>query len=177
MISLILRRVILAGCLFIGLWWIIDQVERARREAPLVMTGNIERIVIDKSDRTMAIYQNEIRLKTYRIALGFAPAGDKLRQGDGKTPEGVYKIDRRNDASQFHLSLGIDYPQPQDRARAAKGGYSPGGDIFIHGQPNGLDETLRVKGDWTNGCVALLNSQMREIWDHTPIGTLVEIRP
>ena len=116
-------------------------------------------------------------MREYRIALGFAPEGDKARQGDGKTPEGLYKIDRRNDRSKFYLSLGIDYPQAQDRQRARAGGYDPGGDIFIHGQPNQIAEGYRVKGDWTEGCVAIDNAQIAELFAATPIGTEVEIRP
>ena len=141
------------------------------------LRGNIDRILIEKGARRLTAYQDGKRVREYRIALGFAPEGDKARQGDGKTPEGIYKIDRRNDRSKFHLSLGIDYPQPEDRARAKKGGYSPGGDIFIHGQPNALPEGFKLKGDWTAGCVALTNTEMREIWAVTPIGTKVEIRP
>ncbi len=86
-------------------------------------------------------------------------------------------MDRRNDRSKFHLSLGLDYPHPEDRARAASGGYSPGGDIFIHGQPNALPEGFKLRGDWTAGCIAVTNAEMREIWAVTPIGTVVEIRP
>ena len=141
------------------------------------LRGNIDRILIEKGARRLTAYQNGKPVREYRIALGFTPEGDKIRQGDGKTPEGLYKIDRRNDRSKFHLSLGIDYPQPEDRARAKKGGYSPGGDIFIHGQPNQIAEGYRVKGDWTEGCVAIDNHQIEELFAATPMGTAVEIRP
>ena len=141
------------------------------------LRGNIDRILIEKGARRLTVYQDGKRVREYRIALGFTPEGDKVRQGDGKTPEGIYKIDRRNDRSKFHLSLGIDYPQPEDRARAKKGGYSPGGDIFIHGQPNQIADGYRVKGDWTEGCVAIDNAQIAELFAATPIGTEVEIRP
>ena len=89
----------------------------------------------------------------------------------------TFTIDRRNSESAFHLSIGLDYPQPEDRARAAKAGYSPGGDIFIHGQPNALPDGLKIKGDWTAGCIALTNAEIEEIWAVTPIGTKVEVRP
>jgi murein L,D-transpeptidase YafK len=151
--------------------------ERVTLPPPPPLTGAIDRIVIDKSDRRMQLMQNGRMVRTYRIALGFTPEGDKRRQGDGKTPEGNFTIDRRNDQSAFHLSLGIDYPQEDDLKRAAKGGYSPGGDIFIHGQPNSVGDGFRLRGDWTNGCVAVTNREMREIWEVTPIGTPVEIRP
>ncbi|MFD1794582.1 murein L,D-transpeptidase family protein [Paracoccus aurantiacus] len=139
--------------------------------------GNIDRILIEKGARRLTVYQKGDLVREYRIALGFAPDGDKVKQGDGKTPEGVFKVDRRNDRSKFHLSLGIDYPQADDRKRARDGGYSPGGDIFIHGQPNQIAEGYRVKGDWTEGCIAIDNHQIEELFAATRIGTEVEIRP
>ncbi|MDQ2066443.1 L,D-transpeptidase family protein [Xinfangfangia sp. CPCC 101601] len=144
-------------------------------EAPL--TGPIERILVEKSARRITLYQDGIAVRVWPMALGFAPEGDKTREGDGRTPEGLFTINRRNDRSAFHLSLGLDYPQKDDIARARKGGYSPGGDIMIHGQPNAVREPFTVPGDWTAGCIAITNAQMREIWDHIPIGTKVEIRP
>ena len=141
------------------------------------LTGTVDRIVIEKAARRMQLLQDGKVVRTYRIALGFTPDGDKERQGDGKTPEGEFTIDRRNAESAFHLSVGLDYPRPKDRVRAAKGGYSPGGDIFIHGQPNALPDGFKLKGDWTAGCIALTNAEMREVWAVTPIGTKVDIRP
>ncbi len=151
--------------------------ERVPTLPPPPLTGQVDRIIIEKSARRMQLMQDGNVVRTYQIALGFAPDGDKDRQGDGRTPEGEFTIDRRNDRSAFHLSVGLDYPRPSDRARAAAGGYSPGGDIFIHGQPNALPEGFKLKGDWTAGCVAVTNVEMREIWAVTPIGTTVEIRP
>lgn len=116
-------------------------------------------------------------LRAYPVALGFSPEGDKAREGDGRTPEGRFTIDRRNAASAYTLSLGIDYPRPEDRARARKAGYSPGGDIMIHGQPNAVPDGSMLPGDWTAGCIALSNAEIREIWQVVPIGTPVEIRP
>lgn len=148
-----------------------------RPELSLPISGSIDRILIEKQTRRMAVYQQGRLVREYRIALGFTPTGDKARQGDGKTPEGVFKVNRRNDQSQFHLSLGLDYPLPKDRARARAGGYDPGGDIFIHGQPNRIADGFRVKGDWTDGCIAIDNHQIAELFAATPIGTEVEIRP
>lgn len=142
--------------------------------APLA--GQIDRIVIEKTARQMTLFKDGEAVRTYSVALGFEPDGDKVRQGDGKTPEGIYKIDRRNSQSAFHLSLGINYPLPEDRARAAAGGYNPGGDIFIHGQPNAMPDLTVLRGDWTAGCIAVSNAEMREIFKATPIGTVVEIR-
>ncbi|MGO4907507.1 murein L,D-transpeptidase family protein [Pseudorhodobacter sp. W20_MBD10_FR17] len=141
------------------------------------LTGAIDRIVVQKSARRMMLFQDSSVVREYRIALGFAPLGAKDRQGDGRTPEGLFKIDRRNAESAYHLSLGINYPRAQDLARAAKGGYSPGGDIFFHGQPNAWPDGAVVAGDWTAGCMALTDAEMREIWDFVPIGTAVEILP
>lgn len=141
------------------------------------LQGQIDRIVIDKSDRILSVWRAGKQLKTYSVALGFAPTGDKSRQGDGMTPEGLFRIDRRNDRSAYHLSLGIDYPQADDTSRARAAGVDPGGDIFIHGQPNQRPDGEVLAGDWTAGCIALSDDQIREIWDAAPAGTVVEIRP
>lgn len=151
--------------------------EQVNIPPPPAMSGKVDRIVIEKAARRMQLIQGGQPVRSYRIALGFSPEGDKDRQGDGRTPEGEFTVDRRNDQSAFHLSLGLDYPRPEDRDRAAAGGYSPGGDIFIHGQPNGIADGFKLRGDWTAGCIALTNVEMREVWAVTPIGTKVEIRP
>lgn len=144
---------------------------------PPPLVGQIDRIVIEKTARRMQLFQDDKVVRTYRIALGFTPEGDKQRQGDGKTPEGEFTIDRRNARSAFHLSLGLDYPQKGHRVRASEAGVDPGGDIFIHGQPNALPDGFKLRGDWTAGCIAVTNAEMREIWEVTPVGTKVEIRP
>ena len=144
---------------------------------PPELTGPIDRIVIEKGARRMMVYRDGSALRVYRIALGFAPEGDKMRQGDGKTPEGIFRIDRRNPESEYYLSLGIDYPQAEHRARAAAGGFSPGGDIFIHGQPDGVTGRQRIARDWTAGCIAVSNAIMDELWQVVETGTEIEIRP
>ncbi|WP_428547217.1 L,D-transpeptidase family protein [Profundibacter sp.] len=116
-------------------------------------------------------------MRTYKIALGFAPAGDKVQQGDGKTPEGMFTITRRNPDSKYHLSLGIDYPQADDIARAQAAGVDPGGDIFIHGQPNGFGKLATIPTDWTAGCIAVSDTEIEELWRVVQTGTTVEIRP
>lgn len=141
------------------------------------LRGKVDHILIEKAARRMTVYRGAAALKTYRIALGFAPAGDKLRQGDGRTPEGHFRITRRNGQSAYHLSLGLDYPQPEDLARARAGGYSPGGDIFIHGQPNQMNGLPTLRHDWTAGCIALADAEIEELWSVTATGTTVEIRP
>lgn len=175
-----LRRLLFALLLVVvgGLLWLyLEPTPETPPEQRIPITGQIDKIVIEKSARRMTLYQADTPLRSYQVALGFAPDGDKWKQGDGKTPEGEFKIDRRNKYSKFTLSLGLNYPRPADVERAKKGGYDPGGDIFIHGQPNSVPAGFKVKGDWTAGCIAVTNEEMREIWDHTPIGTAVHVRP
>lgn len=138
-----------------------------------------DKIVVYKSIRRMELWRGEGLLRQYRIALGANPVGHKQQQGDERTPEGDYVIDWRNPNSIAHLSLHISYPNAQDRARAAAAGVSPGGDIMIHGVANGWERygwILRFF-DWTDGCIAVTNSQMREIWTLVPNGTPITILP
>jgi murein L,D-transpeptidase YafK len=133
-------------------------------------------LVIDKSERLLIAYQNGRPVRAYRgLQFGDAPSGHKRFQGDERTPEGVYTIDTRNPRSSYHLSLRISYPNRSDRAFAGQYGRSPGGDIFIHGQPTGRPG--RMRGDWTDGCVALTNAEIEELWQIVPDGTPIEIRP
>ena len=154
--------------------WIMPQ---PAPPVPPPLVGSIDRIVIEKAARRMVVYRGDAALKTYRIALGSAPLGAKQRQGDGRTPEGSFTIDRKNAGSAFHLSLGISYPTKVDRARARAGGYDAGGDIMIHGQPNSLPQDAVVAYDWTAGCIALANPEIEEIFAAAEIGTKVEITP
>lgn len=167
--------VLLVVCAAVAVLVLMRPLPPAPDLPPLV--GAVDRIVVQKAGRRMMLYRQGELLREYRIALGFAPLGTKDRQGDGRTPEGLFKIDRRNDASAYHLSLGINYPRPADRARGTAGGFDPGGDIFFHGQPNALPDGAVIPGDWTAGCMALTNAEMREIWPAIPIGTEVEILP
>ncbi len=141
------------------------------------LTGRIDRIVVEKSARRLTVYRAGEALRSYGLALGFAPQGDKRRQGDGKTPEGLYRIDRRNGQSRFHLSLGLDYPHSDQITRARAAGFDPGGDIMIHGQPNGFSGRPTLTYDWTAGCIALSDRDIEELWRITPTGTPVEILP
>ncbi len=139
----------------------------------------IDLIIIEKSKREMTLLRDGAAVQTYRIALGFAPAGDKEREGDGKTPEGRYRINFKNPNSQFHLSLKISYPDADDRAAAKARGDDPGGDIFIHGTPGMRGAYLahaRIR-DWTHGCIAVTESEIEEIWRLVPVGAAVEVRP
>lgn len=144
---------------------------------PAGLTSPVRRILIEKTARRMTVFQQKGPARAYRIALGRTPEGDKTRQGDGRTPEGVFRIDRLNAQSRFHLSLGLDYPQQRHRDAARRAGRDPGGDIMIHGQPNQVPAGYRVKGDWTEGCIAVSDAEIEEIFARTSIGTEVEIRP
>lgn len=143
--------------------------------APL--TEQIDHILIEKSARLLTVFRDDKAVRTYKIALGFAAAGDKVQQGDGKTPEGVFTINRRNPNSSYHLSLGLDYPLPKDIAVAKAAGVDPGGDIFIHGQPNGLGKLATISYDWTAGCIAISDREIEELWRVVQTGTTVEIKP
>ena len=134
-------------------------------------------LLVDKSERLMIAYKGGQPIRAYRnIQFGDDPQGHKQFQGDERTPEGRYTIDWRNPQSRFHLSLRISYPNAADRAHASQYGRSPGGDIFIHGQPNQLPFG-RMPGDWTDGCIALSNAEIEELWQLVPNGTVIEIRP
>ncbi|PHP68647.1 hypothetical protein CSC94_01195 [Zhengella mangrovi] len=148
-------------------------------EAPLPAAARADLIVVSKHERMLEVRQGDTILKRYRVALGSNPVGPKARQGDGRTPEGRYLIDSRNRASRFHLALHVSYPSAADRARARAAGVSPGGDIMVHGIRNGLGWIGRLHAlvDWTNGCIAVTDEQIEEIWAVTPNGTPIEIRP
>lgn len=132
----------------------------------------VTRIVVFKSQRKMYLLHNQKALKKYQIALGFAPVGAKAVEGDGKTPEGHYYIDRRNPRSRFHLSLGISYPSARDVAEARALGKDPGGEIFIHGRGTLISQ---LKPDWTWGCIAVKNDEIEEIYAMVRDGTPISI--
>ncbi len=134
----------------------------------------VTRIEVQKSARMMYLLNDETILASYPIKLGFTAEGPKQFEGDGKTPEGRYFIDRRNPNSRFYLSLGIDYPNAADQAFAASQGKSPGSDIFIHG---GVRNSGRRSADWTAGCIAVKNRQMRQIYAMVQDGTPIDIYP
>ena len=131
-------------------------------------------VVVDKSERNMWLYHNEQILKTYDVDLGRSPSGHKQVEGDGKTPEGDYIIDRRNPNSQYHLSIGISYPNEQDVAVAKAQGKEPGGEIFIHGRSRYRGGNY---GDWTAGCIAVTDREVETIYAMVRDGTPITIRP
>ena len=131
-------------------------------------------VVVDKSDRNMWLFHNDEVLKTYDVDLGRSPSGHKQVEGDGKTPEGDYIIDRRNPNSQYHLSIGISYPNEQDVAFAKAQGKEPGGEIFIHGRSRYRGGNY---GDWTAGCIAVTDREVETIYAMVRDGTPITIRP
>jgi murein L,D-transpeptidase YafK len=136
-------------------------------------------VLILKKDHVLELLSAGKVIRSYKVALGQGGLAPKERVGDGRTPEGRYTIDSRNAASAYHRSLHISYPNEEDRKRAAKLGVSPGGDIMIHGLPNGrgwVGPAHRTV-DWTLGCVAVTDAEIEEIWKLAPVGTPVEIRP
>ena len=150
----------------------------AHSELPIVADGaKADRIFVDKSDRLMIVYEGDKEIARYTdIKLGDAPVGHKRFEGDEKTPEGSYTINGRNPKSSYHLSLRVSYPSAADRAYAEAKGKSPGGDIFIHGQPN-MSPIDRLSHDWTDGCIAVSNAEIAQIWKLVPDGAKITIRP
>ncbi len=138
-----------------------------------------DRIVIEKSKHTLTLMSGSTVLKTYKVALGGQPVGPKQRQGDHKTPEGLYVVDRKNPASIFHRALHLSYPNERDRQNARQLGVSPGGDVEIHGlgAKYGWVGAAHRQMDWTDGCIAVTNEEIDEIWPLVPVGTTVEIKP
>jgi len=148
---------------------------RVRLGAPSIADS----IVVYKRERRLTLFFRGVPVKSYFVALGLNPVGDKQRAGDGRTPEGLFHVNAHNPASKYHLALRISYPDDAHRARAAAIGADPGGDIMIHGLPPEYSEAGKdhVANDWTNGCVALSNAEIEELWRAVPDGTPVQIKP
>ena len=136
---------------------------------PVYRGPEVTRIQVFKEARVMQFLHNATLLKQYTFDLGFNPIGHKTQEGDGRTPEGAYRINRKNPNSQFHLSLGLSYPNASDVAQARARGVSPGGDIFIHGTPT----RWIGQRDWTWGCIAVTNEEMDEIYPMIDTGTKI----
>jgi len=147
----------------------------ARADEPL----KSDRILVLKADRVLLLLKDGKVQKAYPIALGPRPRGAKRRRGDGRTPEGFYFIDRRSARTPFHRELHISYPNAEDRERARAARVNPGGAIFIHGMPAsfGHHDPVRFFVDWTDGCIAVGNIAIEEIWNAVDDGTVIEIRP
>jgi len=160
----------LLALLLVSLWHGASQA----RDFPLA-----DKVVIEKAKRELHLIKDGEPFRTFRISLGLVAIGDKQREGDFKTPEGLYTLDRRNPNSEFFLSIHVSYPNSEDVRSARAKGVEPGGAIMIHGQPNEptRSEAYYRTQDWTNGCVAVSNSDMIDIWLMTEANTPIEIRP
>jgi murein L,D-transpeptidase YafK len=142
-------------------------------------TMQADRVLVLKKERTLELLRDGKILKSYKVALGGDPVGPKTRQGDHKTPEGVYLLDYRNAHSHYYKAIHISYPNAHDREQARKIGVSPGGDVFVHGLTNGYGAVGAAHRlhDWTDGCIAVTDDEIDEIWKSVPEGTVIEIRP
>ena len=139
----------------------------------------ISKIVVEKSNHQLYLIKNGVAIKKYAIVLGKNPIGHKTKKGDSKTPEGIYFIDYKNPNSSYHLSLHISYPNSTDKKLALENSLDPGGMIMIHGIKNGLGFIGRLHRmfDWTDGCIAVTNHEIEEIFIVTPVGVTIEIKP
>ena len=147
--------------------------------APAGMLQPVDRVIVHKGGRKMELFREGQLVASYRISLGLAPSGQKQREGDFRTPEGRYRLTRRNAQSDFFLAVQVSYPESADIAIARRNGWAPGGSIMVHGLPNYLkyprDRYLNT--DWTDGCIALSNEDMLDFWLLTGQDTPIEIRP
>lgn len=178
-----LRFAILLMLLWACFWAYVSWMQRYGSGAPpdpVPISGMADEIRVSKQDKKLYLLQNGRVIRDYDIAMGPNwDEGHKEREGDKRTPEGSYKIDWRNAKSKFYLSLHVSYPNAQDKERARAGGYSPGGDIMIHGMPNGFSGASAALQalDWTDGCIAVTNDEMDEIWALVPNGVNITIEP
>ena len=139
----------------------------------------VDRVRVVKSTRTLYLMHGDTVVRRFKVALGGTPVGRKQREGDQRTPEGRYVLDFRKADSGFYRALHVSYPDPQDRARAQAQGVEPGGAIMIHGQRNGLGWLggLTQRFDWTDGCIALSNADMAQVWQLVQVPTPIDIEP
>ncbi len=193
--SRFMRHLLLIGgliCLLAGLGW--GALQKIPGVAPAVagresgfpathyetqLQQAVDSICVIKHNREMLVFGGDSLLKVYRIALGDAPVGHKRFQGDERTPEGLYRINDRNPQSICHKNLGISYPNARDREYARLAGRPSGGDIKIHGLPNGQGHIDRahILSDWTNGCVGVTDEEIDELYQHVEIGSPILILP
>jgi murein L,D-transpeptidase YafK len=144
---------------------------------PLPVSAVADKVLVLKGQRKLLLMKGNYVLKTYTVSLGGNPVGSKVREGDHKTPEGNYVLDRHNAHSLYHKSIHISYPNADDVARARRLGVPTGGDLYIHGLPNDYQGPTQQLGDWTEGCIAVTNAEIEEIWRVVADGTPIEIKP
>lgn len=169
-----IQSIVLAGALVLLSIAVLAPAPTAASDFPLA-----DKVLVEKSKRKLYLLKNGVPFRTFDIALGPAPEGHKAMEGDQRTPEGIYMLDARNPNSDFFLSIHISYPNRRDRAHARQNGVDPGGAIMIHGQPNvpTYSTAYYQREDWTNGCIAVSNSDMIDIWLMTRENVPIEIIP
>ncbi len=147
--------------------------------APAAPIEMADRVVVHKSERRLLLMRGDRVLRSFEAALGLSPKGHKQREGDFRTPEGNYRLSGRNANSDYFLAIQVSYPSADDLRRASREGVRPGGLIMIHGQPNRPSKPLEYyqTRDWTNGCIAVSNADMVDIWLMTPDNTPIQILP
>jgi murein L,D-transpeptidase YafK len=140
---------------------------------------DIDKVLVIKHERLLRLVSRGKIVKTYKVALGTEPVGAKQRQGDHRTPEGTYVLDSRNAHSHFYKAIHISYPSPEDKTRAEAAHVAPGGDVYLHGLPNGFGAigSAHTVRNWTDGCIAVTDNEIDEIWNLVKNGTPIEIRP
>ncbi len=147
---------------------------------PALALDKVDAVLVKKSEKSLYLLRDGQVVKRYRIMLGPRPKGPKLQEGDERTPEGAYRLDRKNPNSRFYKSIRVSYPNPNDVERAQKFNVDPGNNIMIHGMKNSWNEKTMARAEkfnWTDGCIAVKNSDMDEIWEAVDIGTPIEIQP
>ena len=154
-------------------------IQRLPAQTASLGSTKVDRVLVLKQKRVLRLLHGHDIAKEYKVSLGGSPVGPKTQQGDHKTPEGVYVLNSRNPHSQYYKSLHISYPTSEQRAAARRRGVFPGGDVFVHGLPNGYHGPSAANRfyDWTDGCIAVTDAEMDEIWNAVPNGTPIEIRP
>jgi murein L,D-transpeptidase YafK len=157
----------------------LPQTERVTMRSPESLLPAVDHLVVRKADRKLFLMHGETVIRGYKVALGLNPIGTKERSGDFRTPEGTYRLVRRNPRSDFFLSMQVSYPNVSDLKHAKQNHWDTGGSIMIHGMPNQLkhDPSYYESRDWTDGCIAVSNSDMLEIWLLTPDNAPIEILP
>jgi murein L,D-transpeptidase YafK len=174
-----LTFILLAVILFTSYHIIYPERKSYNSEMIIPDSVKVDSVAVFKSGRKLTLYSNGKEVKTYSVSLGKNPVGHKEKEGDKKTPEGSYILDRRLENSKYHLAIHISYPNEQDKLNAERLGVSPGGDIMLHGLPNRLEflEDYYANTDWTDGCIAVSNDEMDEIWKLVEDGTPITIYP
>ena len=169
----------LASALTLFLWALLAWPQPGMTQLPHVPLTKADLVVVFKGERVLQLRREGRILNSFKIALGGEPSGPKLMEGDERTPEGVYTLDWRNPDSQFYRSIHVSYPREGDMEPARRWGVAPGGLIMLHGLPNGAEAEMvgHPWNDWTNGCIAVTNEEMDEIWSRVDDGTMIIIYP